>query len=125
MCASLFCAVCLAVLPQDLPCVITAKKNAFDSFAINLNKAAAETSDGEARPPRLSDAARIPQRCGAAAPRRALPRFHGCFFCRACFACVFLLVLLLWERWGLYLPQVSGRCRPVEHTLAALRAHEE
>jgi len=66
------CLVCSAVLFQDLPCVITAKKNAFDSFAINLNKAAAETSDGEPRPPRMSDAARIPQRCGAV-PCRALP----------------------------------------------------
>ncbi|CAM9356855.1 unnamed protein product [Pylaiella littoralis] len=50
------------LLTQDLPSVISAEKNAFDSFAINLNKAAAETSDGEPRPPRMSDAARIPHR---------------------------------------------------------------
>lgn len=50
------------LLTQDFPSVITAEKNAFDAFAINLNKAAAETSDGEPRPPRMSDAARAPQR---------------------------------------------------------------
>eukprot|EP00903_Cladosiphon_okamuranus_P006178 g6075.t1 len=50
------------LLTQDLPFVIMAEKNAFDSFAINLNKAAAETSDGEPRPPRMSDAARIPHK---------------------------------------------------------------
>ncbi|CAM9280404.1 unnamed protein product [Ectocarpus sp. 6 AP-2014] len=50
------------LLTQDFPLVITAEKNAFDAFAINLNKAAAETSDGEPRPPRMSDAARAPQR---------------------------------------------------------------
>lgn len=59
------------LLTQDLPAVVTAEKNAFDSFAINLNKAAAETSDGEPRPPRMSDAARIPQRCVACAARVA------------------------------------------------------
>ncbi|CAB1097571.1 unnamed protein product [Ectocarpus sp. CCAP 1310/34] len=50
------------LLTQDFPSMITAEKNAFDAFAINLNKAAAETSDGEPRPPRMSDAARAPQR---------------------------------------------------------------
>ena len=50
------------LLTQDLPAVILAKRNAFDSFAINLNNAAAKAADGEPRPPRMSDAARIPQR---------------------------------------------------------------
>ncbi|CAN0487384.1 unnamed protein product, partial [Laminaria digitata] len=50
------------LLKEDLPSVVIAKRNAFDSFAINLNRAAAEATAGEPRPPRMSDAARIPQR---------------------------------------------------------------
>lgn len=50
------------LLTRELPAIIVAEKNAFDSFAINLNKAAAEAGDVEPRPPRLSDAARIPHR---------------------------------------------------------------
>lgn len=50
------------LLTQDLPTLVLTERNAFDSFAINLNKAAAEATDGEPRPPRMSDAARIPHR---------------------------------------------------------------
>lgn len=59
------------LLAQYLPAIIIAEKNAFDSFAINLNKAAAETADGEPRPPRMSDAARIPHRSDSKATVRS------------------------------------------------------